>query len=424
MEGLSIAIAGAGTGGLAAACFLARAGHRVEIFERFAEPRPLGAGLMLQPTGLACLARLGLDQEAIASGRVLSGIHGRTLAGTVIFDISYDVLGSRCFGVGIHRGTLFNLLLDAVTRAQIPVRTGCDIRTTTCADDGRRLIDGNGRTHGPFNLVVDATGMRSVLRAGEVTVRVNRPNPYGAVWGIVDEPADWPYKNQLRQRYDGCHTMVGVLPVGHRPSHEKPVCAVFWSLRVGDYPLWRSAGIPAWRDRVLKIWPETEPMLSQFASVDDLTQAVYADITLARPTSDRMVLIGDAARTASPQLGQGANLALVDAMTLADCLAAEPALAPALDRYARQRRAHTRFYTLASQWLTPFFQSDSRIAGVARDAVFPPMAHVPWLRRQMVETLAGIKTGPFSRLDPGKWDERYGLGRTPPAEPAPANTSA
>jgi 2-polyprenyl-6-methoxyphenol hydroxylase-like FAD-dependent oxidoreductase len=53
MKRLRIVIAGAGTTGLAAAAFLTRAGHEVRLFERFSQPRPLGAGILLQPTGLA-----------------------------------------------------------------------------------------------------------------------------------------------------------------------------------------------------------------------------------------------------------------------------------------------------------------------------------------------------------------------------------
>jgi 2-polyprenyl-6-methoxyphenol hydroxylase-like FAD-dependent oxidoreductase len=48
--------------------FLSEGGHEVTIFERFAEPRPLGAGLLLQPTGLAVLRALGLEQSALAQG--------------------------------------------------------------------------------------------------------------------------------------------------------------------------------------------------------------------------------------------------------------------------------------------------------------------------------------------------------------------
>jgi len=65
---LQIGVVGCGVTGQAAATFLAEAGHDVTVFERFAEPRPLGAGLLLQPTGLAVLAALGLADQALAQG--------------------------------------------------------------------------------------------------------------------------------------------------------------------------------------------------------------------------------------------------------------------------------------------------------------------------------------------------------------------
>ena len=88
MQSLRIAIAGAGTTGLAAAAFLKRAGHDVRIFEGFAAPRPPGAGILLQPTGLACLARLGLDREAIALGARIDGIEGKAAGGRSVLDMA------------------------------------------------------------------------------------------------------------------------------------------------------------------------------------------------------------------------------------------------------------------------------------------------------------------------------------------------
>jgi 2-polyprenyl-6-methoxyphenol hydroxylase-like FAD-dependent oxidoreductase len=68
MTGLWIAIVGAGVAGLAAASFLADAGYELVIFERFEIARPLGAGLLIQPTGLAALESLGVRTEAMLLG--------------------------------------------------------------------------------------------------------------------------------------------------------------------------------------------------------------------------------------------------------------------------------------------------------------------------------------------------------------------
>ncbi len=61
--------------------------------------------------------------------------------------------------------------------------------------------------------------------------------------------------------------------------------------------------------------------------------------------------------------------------------------------------------------MTPFFQSDSGLAAGLRDLVFGPMCYTPWLKVEMMRTLAGMKTGLFSHLDPGDWDEAYRVGK-------------
>jgi 2-polyprenyl-6-methoxyphenol hydroxylase-like FAD-dependent oxidoreductase len=419
MPPLHIAIAGAGTAGLAAAAFLTRDGHRVTLFERFAAPRPLGAGLMLQPTGLACLAQLGLDRAAIAQGEVIARLWGETVSGRCIFDVGYAEIGRTMFGLAMHRAALFGILYGEVCRLGVAMAPATEIAATRLAANKRLLIDKADREHGPFDLVIDGTGMRSSLRRAEMRLRYDSPCRYGAIWGIVAEPDGWPHRGELRQRYDGCHVMIGILPVGCAPGDDRRLTALFWSLRVGDYPAWRDGGLEAWKARVIGLWPAAAPFVEQITSPDQMTLASYADTGLHRPHADRIVCLGDAARSTSPQLGQGANLALIDAATLSACLREHASIDAALAAYAERRRAHTRFYAIASRWLTPFFQSDSRAAAVLRDLAFPLMGRVPYLRREMVRTLSGMKTGPFSHLDPGQWHADYALsGPTLSSQPA------
>ena len=88
---LDIAIAGAGPAGLAAALYLKRAGHLVTIFERFDEPKPVGSGLILQPTGLTVLADLGLLDDILALGSRIDWLHGADAkTGRTVRDVRYD----------------------------------------------------------------------------------------------------------------------------------------------------------------------------------------------------------------------------------------------------------------------------------------------------------------------------------------------
>ena len=145
---------------MAAALLLSRAGHRVRLFERFETPRPLGSGLMLQPTGLAVLAALGLYPEIAALGSRVERLIGTDAqSGRVVLDVSYRPLGPDVHAIAVHRAALFNVLHDAVVAARLPIRTGFAIEALERAGGKQWLLAPQGR-EGPFDLVVDALALR------------------------------------------------------------------------------------------------------------------------------------------------------------------------------------------------------------------------------------------------------------------------
>lgn len=409
-KALKIAIIGSGTAGLAAAAYLKKDGHEPQIYEKFAQPKPLGAGLLLQPTGLACLARLGLDEKAINYGAPIRNIYGRASKSKVIFDISYTDLKPHYFGVGIHRGTLFTLLYDEVCRLNVPVHTDHEITDTYIHADKRMIKDKNGKAYGPFDLVIDASGMRSPLRK-HGKIRLNKPYPYGAIWGVLDDPDQNFGTDYLQQRYDGAHIMVGMLAIGRTPESQIPKCTFFWSLPPGGYEKWLNEGMEPWKKTVIGYWPELAPFMDQFKSTNDLTHAQYSDIIMKQWHEDRLVFIGDAAHNTSPQLGQGANLGLADAHVLSKIISKNNDINTALNAYSAARKNHILFYQMASRWLTPFFQSHSKMAGWLRDTTFGMLCKTPYVKTEMLRTLAGIKTGLFTHMNPGDWHPNYDLNQ-------------
>ena len=406
-----IAIIGCGTAGLAAALFLVRDGHQVTLFERFDTPSPVGAGLLLQPTGLACLAALGLDAAVLAAGARVRHLYGRTAKGRTIFDISYQNLHPSLFGLGIHRGALFDALHDAVVRQGMKIVTGCNIADTRIVGDRREIMDKTGVVQGAFDLVIDASGAQSSLRSGHGQMKYNKPYPYGAVWGVCQDPGQSFGRDVLQQRYDGAGVMIGALPIGKRPGDGRETLAFFWSLPAESYPAWREAGLEAWRQKVVAYWPEMLPLVAQFNTVDDLTFARYSDVMMRQWHGDRLVFIGDAAHCTSPQLGQGANLGLMDARAIADCLRENKDVQAGLAAYSAVRKNQTKFYQVASRWLTPFFQSDNKAAAWLRDMTFSTMCKTPYVRAQMMRTLGGVKTGIFTHMNPGDIHRDYDVRR-------------
>lgn len=383
---------------MAAALLLHRSGHQVTLFERFDEPRPVGSGLMLQPTGMAVLAQLGLLDETIARGSRIDRLFG--MAGNhVVLDVRYSALkrSSAC-GIGIHRTSLFGILHEAVLRAGIAVHTNHDITGTTKVGVRRALRWKDGESR-PFDLVVDALGTRSPLAPP-----TGRSLAYGALWGSLDWPMDAGFDaHTLEQRYRRASIMAGVLPIGTPPGQSNPQAAFFWSLRADQLDSWRSAGLSAWKDQVTALWPHCHALLDQLGDVDQLTFARYAHRTLATPAEAALIHIGDAWHSASPQLGQGANMALLDAWALARGLHDAGSVADGLWRAIELRRRHVRLYQWLTALFTPVYQSDSRLLPLVRDRVVGPLSKL-WpatvIQAAMVSGLVGDPLRPLGLTEP------------------------
>ena len=187
MERLDIGIAGAGPAGLAAALFLARAGHKVELIERFAQPSPVGSGLLMQPTGLTVLDALGLSPAIHALGNRIDRLHGADASsGRTVLDVRYDALAGGRYGLAVHRAALFSTLNDAVVAEGIPVRTGITLAKAETRQARTVLHDMDGEIVGDYDLVIDATGARSQLVAASVVAPAIRELPWGAFWATLD----------------------------------------------------------------------------------------------------------------------------------------------------------------------------------------------------------------------------------------------
>ncbi|MDH7640705.1 FAD-dependent oxidoreductase [Sphingomonas oryzagri] len=396
MGRLDIAVAGCGPAGLAVAALLHRDGHRVTLFERFDAPKPVGSGLMIQPTGQAVLRALGLEERLLAAGSRVGRLFGRAgERGPVVLDVRYAALGARGgFGVGIHRASLFAILHDAVREAGVPVETGRPIAASRIDGARRWLRFEDGGEAGPFDLVVDTLGARTPLAPP-----TGRALAYGALWASLDWPEGAGFDAAaLEQRYHRASVMAGVLPIGTPPGRSAPQAAFFWSLRADRLEQWRAAGLAPWKAEVLRLWPLLAPLLDQIEVPEQLTFARYAHRTLPAPAEPAMIHLGDAWHSASPQLGQGANMALVDAFALALALRTTAGVNAAIERAIALRRRHVLLYQWLTALFTPVYQSDSRVLPFVRDRMVGPLSRLwPATRIQaaMVSGLIGDPLGPL-----------------------------
>lgn len=388
---MDVAIVGAGFAGMSAALFLARAGHRVTLYERAAEPGPVGAAIVLQPSGLAVLRALGVDARVEARSARLDRLHVTTAKGRTIVDLRYATIDPAWYGLGVARGVLFEALWDALAPAGVRMLAGREVDSLVPIADRHELAFTDGARAGPHELVIAADGARSRTAAG---IRGRSVHPYR--WGALFHVGAFPDTAELNQVGDGARRFMGVLPMGAGRA------SLFWSLRADRLDAWR-AGFAAWREEAMRLDPRAASIIEGIGAPEQVLFAPYFDVRMKRPYADRgppLVAIGDAAHATSPQLGQGSNLALIDALALAACLGEHADPAAALRAYHARRRRHLAYYQRATRWLTPLFQSDSRVLGWLRDLFMPLAMRLPPTRRLMTSSMAGVAAGFFGRREP------------------------
>ncbi|RKE84787.1 NAD(P)/FAD-dependent oxidoreductase [Rhizobium sp. AG855] len=403
LDELDVAIAGAGVGGLALGTLLARFGARVTLYDQMEAPRPIGSGFVLQPTGAQVLASMGLLDPVAARGRRIDRMVGRLKdGGKPVLDVGYR---SGEFGTAVQRVALFDVLFEAARAAGVTFEPS---RRIAGIEDGARpcLVDAFGRRSAPADFVIDAMGANSPIG--------NRPDSelsYGALWATVPFPSSGAFReNLLEQRYARASRMAGVLPVGTAHEGAPAMATFFWSLRTADYAAWQTAGRDAWLEAVGRLWPDAVPL----AAVADPVHARYRHLTRQPVIGRNTLKIGDAWHATSPQLGQGANMALLDAASLASAFIHAEDAGAAISRHLQQRQMHVRSYQLLSQVLTPFYQSDSRLLPVLRDHLIAPVTTLPGIRSVISTLVTGDLLDPVGRL---RLPETFGPGAVAPSQP-------
>ena len=406
------AIIGAGTAGLATAILLARKGHQVTIFEQVEELSPVGAGLLLQPAGLAVFEYLGVLDQALKLGAKVTGLEGQLANKRLLVNSHYHQAGNNLYGLGIHRSTLCHILTQKLAEYSSHVTWRMNHHIERIEEQSHEIrLFGTDQQHNfddCFDAVLIANGARSQLRP-KAWVKVDQAYPWGAAWSIVPECLNLN-PEILHQFYDRSKIMMGVLPTGAIPSApQQRLSSVFWSLPTSQLQsfLKDESAKQQWLKQVSDRWSDVAEWLEQLL-LDEHNQpqwlsAQYRDVVMSQYGQGRIGVIGDAAHAMSPQLGQGANMALLDAWAFSQSLHAAQKnqqidWSMLWQHYHQQRRSSTQFYQFLSRLLTPLYQSDHWWAGGIRDLTFPWMYQIPYFRKEMAITISGLKTGMFQHM--------------------------
>jgi 2-polyprenyl-6-methoxyphenol hydroxylase-like FAD-dependent oxidoreductase len=322
-------IIGGGVAGPATALFLRRAGWDVEIFEAADEPDAY-AGLFLNvaTNGLAVLDQLGLRERLVAEGHrsphlVMWSSTGKQLGTVPNGPAREPERGS----VVVRRGILHRVLREAAQEAGIPIAFGARLERIEETDAAVRAIFADGRA-ADGDVLIGADGVGSPTRRH---IDADAPAPaYSGLVGLggfarVPGLAPTP---ETQHMVFGRRSFFGYLV---REDGE-----VYWFANITRPATDRAAlrAVPAekWLATLRELHaddPYPVPQILEHATgevggypIDDLPHVPHW-------SRGRVVAVGDAVHATSPSAGQGASLALEDAITLARCLSDAAVLASA-----------------------------------------------------------------------------------------------
>lgn len=330
----SAIVVGGGIGGLLTAAALVKRGWKVEVLERAAEFKEVGAGISLWANGLRALDEVGVgeavrEQALTETQAGIRDVSGRWLSRTDTEELA------RRFGplVMLHRADLLDTLLRAVP-AEV-LRPGTEV--IRVGADGEVEHSG-GVSHA--DLVVGADGIRSTVRR---SVWPGGPSPRYAgytTWRLVAAPegaVDFGGESWGKGERFGIAPLpdgrVYCFAVANRPAGERVPGGELAEVR-------RRFG--HWHDPIPALLNATAEEAVLRNDIEELP-------ALPAFVSGRVALLGDAAHAMTPNLGQGAGLAMEDAVTLAALLDLHPTVEAALQAYDRDRRPRTQMIVRRSR---------------------------------------------------------------------------
>jgi 2-polyprenyl-6-methoxyphenol hydroxylase-like FAD-dependent oxidoreductase len=359
-----VVIAGGGIGGLTLGIALHRAGIDVQIYERVAELKEIGAAVSLFPNATNVLKALGLLEPLLEHSYPIKGalIRNHDDQRLAFLEVKTD-LGTP--GISLIRPHLLNVLVAAFPGERVHLNHA--VKSFEQRSDKVIVhFESGERVEG--DALVGCDGVRSAVRKQQLN---DGPPIYAGYtsWRGETRLAPGTLREGEAGETMGAGVRAGIWPVGHGLTS-------FWvgadePENTSDEPEGRRAKLL----RMCKGWHA--PIEELIANAPTILKT---DLWHRKPirgwSRGRVTLLGDAAHPMTPNMGQGACMAIEDALVLSRCLERYPSVPQALLRYEQARFDRTKMVVqdawdqgVVGQWKHP-------LAVAARTLMFKHLLHM------------------------------------------------
>ena len=330
---MEIAIIGAGMGGLTTGIALKKFGHRVTIYEQAEQILPVGAAISLWSNGVKCLNYLGLTEQVAKLGgqmndlAYIDGLNGEVMTQFSLAPLIEEV-GQRPYPVS--RAELQNMLMDAFGRQDIQLGK----KMVSIEDKGQHVEIGfqDGSTASAA-LLIGADGTHSMTRQYVLGKQVERRYAGYVNWnGLVEISEDLAPAQQWTT-FVGEGKRASLMPVAEHRFYfffDVPLPAGLENQR-SEYKILLKQYFSGWCSQVQRLIDSIDEQKTNRVEIHDIEP-------FTQFYKGRVVILGDAAHSTTPDIGQGGCQAMEDAIYLARALQINTlGLEDALKRYQNKR---------------------------------------------------------------------------------------
>lgn len=334
MSGIQkVLVVGGGVAGLTTAIGLRQRGIDVEVLEANKEWAVYHVGIIVQANFVRALASIGLGEKAVAAGFPYKGFRFHDANGKLVAELPGDekVAAPYPADLGLTRPALHKVLTERVLELNVPIRLG--MTYSRIEDQGDKVeVEFSDGTCGTYDLVIGADGAYSKMRK---LVCPDAPSPQYTGQGV------WRYNvtRPKEQEWLDIYVQENRMTAGYCPLTEETMYIMAVTEERGNPRFPREELANEMRKRLSGFDGRLAELREQITDPDLVVYRPLEVFALPNPWyKGRVVLIGDAAHSSTPHLGQGAAMAVEDAVVLAEELTAEGSSLEAALHHFMERR--------------------------------------------------------------------------------------